>query len=284
MASEGQCRDQAVLIETPRGALVGMLHLPEGSGSRTGLVFCDAFGEERKSSALVMARLARAVASAGYPALRFDYYGCGDSEGDFADATVRTRLEDITLASAFLRERTGVRDVCLLGLRLGGTLAARAVEPASGRQHYAGLVLIEPVTDGAAYFGGELRRKLVRQMLTDGRGGASRQEMLKRLEDDNAVLDMDGFAVRGSTYRELTALGIRKEDVSFAGPVLICQVHFNDRPKPELEAACAAYQSAGAQVEFSKLVLPPFWSRIEVILAGELNAAIVSWLKARVLA
>jgi len=278
-----RCRDEAVLVQTPRGALVGMLHLPESAAHVRGVVFCDAFGEERKSSALVMARLARAIASAGFPVLRFDYYGCGDSEGDFVDATVRTRLEDIGLAAAFLRERTGVRDLCLLGLRLGGTLAAQAAELASGGRDYAGLVLIEPITDGRAYFGGELRRKLVRQMLTDGRSGASRQELLERLGCDDAVLDMDGFAVSGSTYRELTALGIRKEGVSFAGPVLICQVHFNDKPKPELEAACEAYRSAGAQVEFLRLVLPPFWSRIEVILAPELNQAVRSWLTAHIL-
>lgn len=268
--------DEQVSIRTPRGALLGMLHLPAGEAAGPAVVLCNAFGEERKSSALAMARLARAAAGAGFPSLRFDYYGCGDSEGDFVEATVRSRLDDIVHAAGFLRERTGAEEVCLLGLRLGGTLAARAAEELAD---CAGLVLIEPVTDGAAYFGGELRRKLLRQMLTSGRTTASRAGMLKELERDDAVLDVDGFAVRGSTYRELTALGIRAGEVSFAGRVLICQVHFNERPKPELEAACDAYRRAGARVEFCPLVLPPFWSRIEVTLAPELNAAVARWLR-----
>jgi exosortase A-associated hydrolase 2 len=268
--------DKAVVMQTPRGALVGMLHVPGGATAGTGVVFCDPFGEERKSAALVMARLARAVAAAGFPALRFDYYGCGDSEGEFVDATVRSRLDDIRSAAGFLGERTGVGGICLLGLRLGGTLASLA---ASELSDCAGLVLIEPVADGAAYFGGELRRKLVRQMITEGRGGASREEILKGLERDDAVLDMDGFGVRGATYRELTALGIRKGEVRFGGPVLVCQVHFNEKPEPELEAACEAYRAAGAQVDLHRLVLAPFWNRLEVILAPELNAAVVSWLQ-----
>jgi len=276
-----QCRDEPVLIEAPRGALMGMLHLPAGAvpaepAKQTGVVFCNPFGEERKSGALVMARLARAVAEAGFPALRFDYYGCGDSEGETIEATVRTQVEDIRFAARWLVARAGVSGICLLGLRLGATLAARAAEGMAG---CSGLVLIEPVTDGAEYFGGELRRKLLRQMLTEGRGRGSRAEMLKELESDEAVLDLDGFAVRGSTYRELKALGIRRGEVRFAGPVLVCQVHFNDGPKAELEAACEAYRQAGAQVEFRALVLPPFWARIEVILAPELNTTVVGWLR-----
>ena len=276
--TQAQCTDEPVVLSGPSGALAGMLHLPVGPASAAGVVFCNPFGEERKSSALVMARLARAVAEAGFPALRFDYYGCGDSEGEFVEATVRSRLSDLLFAAGWLKERTAVRAVVLLGLRLGGTLAARAADELSA---CAGLILAEPITDGAEYFGGELRRKLLRQMLTEGRGRGSCAEMLRELESDEAVLDLDGFAVPGSTYRELKALGIRAGEVRFAGPVLICQVHFNARPKAELEAACEAYRQAGAQVEFRILVLPPFWSRIEVILAPELNTAVASWLQAQ---
>jgi exosortase A-associated hydrolase 2 len=267
--------DEQVLIETPRGRLVGMVHLPDGAAAGMGLVFCHAFGEERKSSALVMARLARAVAAAGFPALRFDYYGCGDSEGEFIDATVESRREDIAAASASLKERAGVGRIALLGLRLGATFATLAAE---SLPDCAGLVLVEPITNAQAYLGGEMRRKLLRQMLTDGRAGASRAEMMAELERDDAVLDMDGFAIRGSTYRALTALGIRAGEVSFGGPVLICQVHFKEDARPDIEAACAAYRAAGAEVQLERLVLPPFWSRIEVGLAPELEAAVTAWL------
>ena len=276
--TKGQVSDEPVVLSTGRGALMGMVHLPGSRVRGPGVVFCHAFGEERKSSALTMARLARAAARAGFPALRFDYYGCGDSEGDFIDDTVRGRLEDIGHAARFLRERAGCEHICLLGLRLGGTLAARSADVMPG---CAGLMLVEPVADGAEYLGGELRRKLVRQMMTSGRGHAGREETLKELERDDAVLDMDGFAIRGSTYKELTRLGIRAGEISFAGPVLVCQVHFKDSPKPELEGVCEAYGAAGAQVEFCALVLPPFWSRIEVTLAPELNETVAGWLQAR---
>ncbi len=270
-----QPRAEQVVIETPRGCLLGVLRQPPEPTGRPGVVVCNPFAEERKSSAFVMARLALAATDAGFPSLRFDYYGCGDSEGDFIDATVDTRLADIADAAASLRERAGVADLILLGLRLGGTLAVRAAQDMAG---CTGLALIEPITDGAAYLGGEMRRKLLRQMMTSGKGGGSRAEMMKELERDDAVLDADGFAVRGSTYKGLCALGIREGEVAFAGRVLVCQVHFNKKPKAELEAVCDAYRNAGAEVDFRRLVLPPFWNRIDVAPAPELNDAVTEWL------
>jgi exosortase A-associated hydrolase 2 len=267
--------DVPLTIATERGALAGMLH-PVAAEVPAGVVFCHAFAEERKSSALTMARLARAVAEAGLPVLRFDYRGCGDSEGDFVDATVAGRLADIGRAAAELRERTGVERVCLLGLRLGTALAASA---ATHMPDCAGLVLIEPIADADAYLGGEMRRKLLRQMITHGRSSGSREEMLAEMERDDAVLDMDGFAVRGSTWRELRALGIRAGEVSFAGPVLICQVHFKESLRPDIEAVAAAFEQAGADVTTSAVVLPPFWNRIDVTLAPELESVVTAWLR-----
>lgn len=269
--------DEQVLIKGPRGRLVGMLHRPTGATVRQpAVLFCHAFGEERKSSALAMSRLARAVAGAGHLALRFDYYGTGDSEGEAVEVTLQSLMDDVACAASFLRGEAGTRRLCLLGLRLGATLAARGAEALEG---CAGLALIEPVADGAAYFGGELRRRLLRQMLTGGRTAAPSPPVPGQLPREDAVLDMDGLALKGSTYQELAALGLRQGRVSFNGPVLVCQVHFNDRPRAELEAVCQAYSAAGAPVEFCCLVLPPFWSRIEVALADEVNAAVTQWLE-----
>jgi uncharacterized protein len=263
--------DTPVVFDSPRGALVGMLHLPDGNAAQTGVLLCHAFGEERKSSALTMTRLARAIAAAGRAALQFDYAGCGDSAGDFVDADVQTRLDDIACAAAFLRRETGVDSVCLLGLRLGATLA---LESAGAMPHCCAAVLLEPITDGAKYLGGEMRRKLVRQMMTDGAGRMNRAEVMKQLEQDDAVFDLDGFAIRGAAYRQLSALGIRPNQVAFTGPTLVCQLHFNDKPKAELQAACEAIPNATMR----SLVLPPVWSRIDITLAPDLNATVTEWL------
>jgi pimeloyl-ACP methyl ester carboxylesterase len=62
--------------------------------------------------------------------LRFDFRGCGDSEGDEAVAGTDAWRDDIGTAVEELKRRAGAARVALAGLRLGGTLAAQA---AAGR-------------------------------------------------------------------------------------------------------------------------------------------------------
>jgi pimeloyl-ACP methyl ester carboxylesterase len=178
-------------------------------------------------------------------------------------------------AARFLCEQTGSSEFILLGLRLGGALAARAAEELPG---CVGLALIEPVADGAAYFDGQVRRSLVRNMLTRGNGDAPDPELRRQMESDQEVLDLDGFAISAATCRELSALGIRAGEVEFGGPVLVCQIHFKDAARPDMEAVCDAYRQAGAEVAFTRLVLPPFWNRIEITLAPELDEAVHDWI------
>lgn len=262
------------VIQTTRGELAAILHTAD-AGAGTGVLMCHAFGEERKSSALTMARLAGAIAAAGLPVLRFDYFGTGDSEGDFVDADDRTRMDDIVDAAAFLRSQTRCTQLVLLGLRMGGTLAANAARRIDSA---TGLVLIEPLPNIEKYLGGELRRQLVRQMMTHGKGSSSRDETMSRLEQDDYVLDLDGFAIRAATYRRLCALGIRAGEVTPCGPVLVVQMHFNEKPKAELEGVCEAYREAGADVDFVKLVAQPIWQRIDVTLIPQLDASVTDWL------
>jgi hypothetical protein len=102
---------------------------------------------------------------------------------------------------------------------------------------------------------------------------------MANLERDEFVLDLDGFAMRGATYRGLCTLGIRTGQVVAQGPVLVVQMHFNEKPKAELEGVCEAYREAGADVDFVKLVAQPVWQRIDVTLVPALNDAVTGWLK-----
>ncbi|MBM4047042.1 MAG: hypothetical protein FJ279_18220, partial [Planctomycetes bacterium] len=86
--------------------LFGMLHRAElGADHKSGMVFCHPFGEERKSAFRAMVAAARAFADDGFTVLRFDYRGCGDSEGEFRDATLAAQMADVRAALVFLRSR-----------------------------------------------------------------------------------------------------------------------------------------------------------------------------------
>lgn len=258
--------ERPVQIPVAGVELPGMLYLPEAdAGARPAVLLCDAFADERKAACLAMVRLARALAARGFPVLRFDYRGCGDGPGDFRDATVSTRLEDIAVAAECLKAEAGRSRLALGGMRLGAALAARA---AQGRADVCALVLLEPIADGRAYVDGQVRRKLVRQMMTAGRAAGH--------EEADAV-DLDGYALGRTALGELRELGLA--GARFEGPVLIVQVSFNEAVRRETEAARAALQAGGARTDLITLVLPPFWSRIDLVDTDALDDAVGRWLQ-----
>ncbi len=87
--------------------------------------------------------------SCGVPVLRFDYLGTGDSaEIDPKADQLQVWSADVVAAVMELQRRTGVEHVCVLGIRLGGLLAALAAQKCAA---VTSLALIGPVVDGKRY-------------------------------------------------------------------------------------------------------------------------------------
>ncbi|MBT4504786.1 MAG: alpha/beta fold hydrolase [Gemmatimonadetes bacterium] len=62
--------------------------------------------------------LAKGIAAAGVPVLRFSFAGNGDSEGRFEDATISKEVEDLGAVLSALEDRT----VCFVGHSMGGAV------------------------------------------------------------------------------------------------------------------------------------------------------------------
>lgn len=129
--------------------LFGCYHGPGQNGIREcAILVCQPFGHEYINSHRALRQLAARLAEAGFPVLRFDYYGCGDSSGEAEQGSLTRWMEDISAATGELRARSGMREVCVVGLRLGATLAAVT---GSRRKDFKALVLWEPVVEGETY-------------------------------------------------------------------------------------------------------------------------------------
>lgn len=124
----------------------GWLH--PGNGSR-GVVLCPTFGHENMTAHRGWVRLADLLAASGFPVLRFDYPGTGDSAGSETDSDRFAAWRDsIPEAVRHLRHATGVGTVILVGLRLGATLALLAAEAIDGVD---GIACLAPVLSGRSY-------------------------------------------------------------------------------------------------------------------------------------
>jgi pimeloyl-ACP methyl ester carboxylesterase len=130
--------------------LLGVHHPAAGDRGtrRLAVVICHPFGQEYLRSHRSLRELAARLAAAGFHVLRFDLSCCGDSAGEGRDARLEQWVDDVATATEELKEITRGSAVALVGLRLGGSLAA--LHAARGRNVEA-LVLWDPVVKGAAY-------------------------------------------------------------------------------------------------------------------------------------
>lgn len=108
--------------------LFGTVHVPERpcTSPFPALVMLHGFTGNRIEPHQLFVKAARRFASEGILVLRFDFRGCGESEGDFRDLTVEGEVSDVLRALELVRERADVRAdrVGLLGMSLGGSIAA----------------------------------------------------------------------------------------------------------------------------------------------------------------
>ena len=143
--------------------LIGMLHLPEAHTGR-GMLSVVAGGPQYRGGVCRMqTNMARELAAAGVPVMRFDYRGLGDSEGEFRG--FRDIGPDLAAAvAAFQAQVPQLREVVLWG----GCDAASAILINAWRlPAVTGLVLGNPwvhsadTSDGVAvqHYGQRIRDK-----------------------------------------------------------------------------------------------------------------------------
>lgn len=210
-------------------------------------------------------QLAARLAEAGFPVLRFDYYGCGDSAGEAEQGSITRWLEDISTAIAELRARAGVSEVCVIGLRLGGTLAALA---GSRRRDFESLVLWDPVVSGKGYF---------KELLS------LQEEMLrfrpkpKRSKKSDAHIEVCGFPMPRLLHAQLEELDLGTISEKPAAKVLMVQ---NARSNDEGGLTRHLIQTR-AKVESRTLEAPQIWLPTpdgSLLVPAQVLQSVGSWL------
>lgn len=99
------------------GESVAAVHHEAGSGDW--LVFCHGFRSDMTGS---YEGRCRAAVEDGYEAVRFDFRGCGESDGAFPAATLSARIEDLEAVLEYFAPDA----VVLFGSSFGGAVAFHA--------------------------------------------------------------------------------------------------------------------------------------------------------------
>lgn len=241
----------------PNGSysLFGIFHKPEAEANRPAFVFCHPFAEEKLWTHRVYVSFARRLAAEGHAVLRFDFMGNGDSDGEFGSSSLASAMSDVRCAIGQVRLLTGSRQVGLLGLRLGATIAALAAEQERDIRH---LLLWAPIVDGARYMQELLRVNVTTQMAVYKEVRHDREALVEAMKHGETV-NVDGYELGFALYSEMSAIKLAAEPKAHPGPVLIAQV---DRqaavPAADLQQLSACYRRA----TLMPVQEEPFWKEI----------------------
>lgn len=171
--------------------LFGWLH--RGCLGR-GVVLCGAQGFEQVAAHRAWRDLAERIAATGCSVLRFDYPGDGDA-ADLDAPRPADWVASIRRAMRVLREEAGAQEIALVGLRLGGTLAALAAQ----EEPVERLALLAPFLTGRAY-----RREMTMRGQTINRRADG-----SLLPQEPGELTVGGFRLAPQTLADLDAVDLR---------------------------------------------------------------------------
>ncbi|MEM7699317.1 MAG: alpha/beta fold hydrolase [Verrucomicrobiota bacterium] len=111
-----------ITIPGPMGLLSGVIEIPQDKPVAFALfAHCFTCGKDYVPEA----RVTRLLAERGIATLRIDFAGIGKSDGEFADSSFVTNLEDIYAAATWLRENHAAPHL-LVGHSLGGAAVLAA--------------------------------------------------------------------------------------------------------------------------------------------------------------
>jgi hypothetical protein len=247
-----------------KSRLFGIYDLPARTPmSECGVVLCYPTSREYLLAHRAYRHLALRLAEAGIPAMRFDYFGTGDSFGNSEDSTLAQMLGDATAAMREIRSGCGSRRLCLLGMRLGGSVALLTGHRST---EVGAMVLWNPVLCGKTYM--EEAVALHRRMFAD---------TMPRLEQDQAdSAGILGFPMPSVLKSELATLRL-SPDRKPAERVLLVDTG----ARRKYDELASQLEALGTEVEYLYSNTEPVW--LEAVYKSQvptsLIGSIVSWIR-----
>ncbi len=210
----------------------------------------------------------RALAAAGFSVLQIDLHGCGDSSGDFGDASWDDWVNDVIQAVAWLTARDEAHanaPLWLWGLRAGCLIATQAaaslVEPAN-------FCFWQPATSGKLVLQQFMRLKLAADMLS-GKSKGLMDEMKQALAQGQSV-EIAGYLLSPSLAQGLEQAVLIPASNAGEG-IAACRAGWFELSTqedaeitPVAQQSLSKWQAFGYATQHQVIQGPSFWQTQEI--------------------
>ena len=253
-------------IDASRGRVFVTEFMPEHESKKDVAVLClPSITEELNFSRAVLAKQCQQLAANGFPSYIMDYYGSGDSEGEFEQANAQDWLADIISVGQWLVAR-GVKRIILLGVRVGALLVAANQNQLHQALPIVAHLLWKPITSGKLFVSQIIRIKQANQMMANtGEKVNWRNEILAGNDTEIA-----GYVVSKPFVEQLEALSFSPE-TEWQAPT-----YWLELAGSNITPATKRFTENVSNVKVYTLATPAFWQVPEVFELPELSELGVS--------
>lgn len=246
--------------------LLGCFHKPsEDTKRKCAVLLCYPTGHEYERCHRAFRQLATQLALSGFPAMRFDYFGSGDSAGDYNDATIDQWQSDIKCALEICKKQSGCEQVAIIGLRLGATLAMLALE---GYLNPGPLILWNPITDGA-------------HLIDEWTEEQHEHELQARYQPGGPAIQ----EVLGMPFTKMMRDGLKKLDITNCSPPKCPALVASHDMSPAVTSLISYLRRHGANADIKNTKGVTIWRQepMNAVVPLQVLRSFVDWLKVNTL-
>lgn len=204
-------KEENVIFENKGEKLSGVLHTPEEQ-TKSVVIICHGFAGDKNGFKNKNIRVAKKLCVNGFAVLRFDFRGCGASDGNFVDITISSEADDLRAAINFV-QNLGYEKIGVIGGSLGGFVSILANDP-----RVKSMVLWAPAIALKEVFikSGKITQQMINEALTKGytnykTSGGREVELGKELIKEITTLEIFDI-IKRITYPIMVIHG-NKDDV-----------------------------------------------------------------------
>ncbi len=253
---------------------------------RAAVLYVHPWAEEMNKSRRMAALASRALAAEGCAVLQVDLLGCGDSSGEFADASWEAWLADLAQAAQWLQARHPGVPLWLWGLRAGALLAMQAAQTHAGVFGRCHFLLWQPAVSGKALLqqflrlntAGQLAQAAPEDPAPAGAAGATPPaarglgtEALRQQLKQGHALEVAGYTLPPALALGLDAATLvppEQTPQGLAQPRRMVWLECSTREAldllPASQAAVQRWAQAGYAVQTRVVRGPAFWQTTEI--------------------
>lgn len=224
-------------------------------------IYCHPLFDERKCAHRFSFQLSKAFEQADLKLERFDYYGTGESEGNFSEVNLMTLRRDI-------ENKVNGQEVSLIGLRFGADLAFDyCLRQADCVKN---LVLIEPLINGNAYVDYLFRKQHIKDIMTG----------IRNTDDiHNGFYNLEGYQTDAVFIEQLKDFSLFSipEKIHIPTKVYVAMLGKHKGTSTDFTVLADSLKTIEVHLESEEFDLPVLWERIPDVDCFILTKKIVEW-------